>query len=262
MIKTAKINDIEMDYAVFGNGEKPFVIIPGLSIKSVLLSESAVEHAYSRFKKDYTVYVIDRRKAVPEDYTITRLADDTALVMRSLGIENACLFGASQGALTSICIAGRHPELVGKLAVGSAVLRETESFSETLKTWTALAKAGDTQALARSMAKLVFSEKIYERVGDTFVKLNSGLTSEELDRFIALASAKVGESVAESAAKIICPALVIGSEGDVITGGEAAKELAQAIDGAELYIYGKEYGHAVYDEAPDYKERLLEFFGK
>ena len=139
--------------------------------------------------------------------------------------------------------------------------RNAEHFSAfNSYNYPALAKAGDTQALARSMAKLVFSEKIYERVGDTFVKLNSGLTSEELDRFIALASAKVGESVAENAAKIICPALVIGSEGDVITGGEAAKELAKAIDGAELYIYGKEYGHAVYDEAPDYKERLLEFF--
>ena len=38
------------------------------------------------------------------------------------------------------------------------------------------------------------------------------------------------------------------------------REIADLL-GCELHIY-EDYGHAVYDEAPDYKERILEFFHK
>ncbi len=30
----------------------------------------------------------------------------------------------------------------------------------------------------------------------------------------------------------------------------------------DYHIYGSEYGHCVFDEAPDYKQRLMEFFDK
>ena len=37
MIKSVKVNNSEMEYLSFGTGDKILVIIPGLSLKSVLL---------------------------------------------------------------------------------------------------------------------------------------------------------------------------------------------------------------------------------
>ena len=40
---------IEMPYITFGTGERAFVILPGLSVKSVLFSAKAIEAAYTCF---------------------------------------------------------------------------------------------------------------------------------------------------------------------------------------------------------------------
>ena len=55
--------------------------------------------------------------------------------------------------------------------------------------------------------------------------------------------------------------LVIGVEGDKVIPPSESVAVADKI-GCELYMYGKEYGHCVFDEAPDYKQRLIEFFSK
>ena len=36
-------------------------------------------------------------------------------------------------------------------------------------------------------------------------------------------------------------------------------EIAEKLN-CPLYLYGEEYGHCVFDEAPDYKQRIYDFF--
>lgn len=57
---------------------------------------------------------------------------------------------------------------------------------------------------------------------------------------------------------IACPTLIIGGECDKIVGVEASKELADKIKKSELFIYSG-LGHAAYEEAKDFKERILVF---
>ena len=53
--------------------------------------------------------------------------------------------------------------------------------------------------------------------------------------------------------------LVLGSEDDRVLGGDASRQLAREIPGSELWMY-EACGHAAYDVAPDYRERMLRFF--
>ena len=56
--------------------------------------------------------------------------------------------------------------------------------------------------------------------------------------------------------------LVIGSNDDNVLGGEASVKIYDKLKdhpGCELYMYDG-YGHAVYDLAPDYRERMLNFY--
>ena len=67
--------------------------------------------------------------------------------------------------------------------------------------------------------------------------------------------------VTDELEKISCPVLVIGSRDDRVLGAAAAREIAEHLQGCpdfEIYMYDG-YGHAAYDLAPDYKERLLRF---
>ena len=90
------------------------------------------------------------------------------------------------------------------------------------------------------------------------------MTDEELARFIRLTEAMRGFDITDKLGKISCPALVIGSKTDDVFGGEASEEIAEGLknsEDCELYMYDG-YGHAAYDCAPDYQERMLRFLLK
>lgn len=60
---------------------------------------------------------------------------------------------------------------------------------------------------------------------------------------------------------ISCPTLIIGDRSDRVLSVQASEEIESALKGkidVTLYLYNG-YGHAVYDMAADYKERILEF---
>ena len=77
MIKSISINNSKIEYLSFWNWKEPFIILPWLSIKSVLLNEEAITTLFSKFSEKYTVYLIDRIKEVPDNYTIENMAEDT-----------------------------------------------------------------------------------------------------------------------------------------------------------------------------------------
>ena len=107
-----------MKHITFGNGKKNLVIIPGLSIHSVMGLRDMIEQAYQVFTDEYTVYVFDREENIAEGYTVREMAADTAKAMKALHIEKADVFGASQGGMIAMYLAIDHPKLVHSLILG------------------------------------------------------------------------------------------------------------------------------------------------
>ena len=62
----------------------------------------------------------------------------------------------------------------------------------------------------------------------------------------------------ERVKEITCPTLIIGGEDDRIVGIEASYELHDRILGSRIHVY-KGLGHAAYEEAVDFNERVLAF---
>lgn len=261
-IDSVTASGIDIDYLKFGCGEKALVIIPGLAIKSVIDSASAVVAAYKPFCDDYTVYLFDRNKTIKNGCTIFDFANDLAFALRLLDIKNADFFGVSQGGMIAQCIAINFPDLVHKMVLGSTLSRLNKTAESTINNWIKLAKSSDENALAKDFMHKLFSADFCEKFGDFIISANSNLTQEELNRFIKLAGATSGFDIYENLDKIKCPTLVIGTEGDSVVTGQASYEIAEKIPNCEIYMYGSSYGHGVYDEAPDYKDRILKFLQK
>lgn len=260
-MKTVIADGMEMDYITFGSGEKNFVIIPGLSIHSVMGLEDMIADAYKDFAKDYTVYLFDRAKNFGAGYTIREMAADTAKAMKALGIENAYVFGASQGGMIAMYLAIDHPELVRKMILGSTLAKPNETFIQTAGEWNRLAEEKDETALVGSFVDRVFSEETLKVYREALVKMNMGITEEEFHRLAILTEACRNFNCYDELGKIKCETLVIGSRGDRVVSPAGSEEIAQALS-CEIYMYEDNYGHAVYDEAPDYRQRCLEFFAK
>ena len=251
-----------MDHFRFGDGKKTLVIIPGLSVQSVMGSADAVAEEYAIFAKDFSVYLFDRRRDLPQKYTVYDMADDTAEAIENLGLKDVYLFGASQGGMIAMCIALRFPHLVRKLALCSTAPEVSGDRMSVIDEWTDLAERGDAAGLYGSFAKKVYPASVYEQYSPALGLLASSVTEEELDRFIILAEGTKGFDVSDKLRSLMCPVLAAGSEDDEVLGGDAIHKMIGLLsdtEGFESIIYNG-YGHAAYDTAPDFRERLYAFF--
>lgn len=257
-IEKVKTDSFEMKYFKFGAGEKIAVILPGLSVKSITGSADSVASAYRSMHSDYTIYVFDRRAVCPEGYTMLDMADDTAEAMDIIGIKNACVFGVSQGGMIAQCIALSRPNLVRKLALCSTVSRITEENSRVIEDWLRLAELRDEEALNKSICESVYSDSFCEKYGRFITQMMSGANEDDVNRFIILAKSCRGFDISGEIERISCPVFVVGTKKDKIFSVNESLLIAEKTN-ARLYVYD-DYGHAVYDEAPDFLERLKDFF--
>ena len=259
MIAIARVDGIEMKYCRFGEGPRTLVILPGLSIKSVADGEEALAAAFSLFTEEFTTYVFDRRENLPKTYGVADMAADTAQVMDALGLAGACLFGASQGGMIAQVLAATRPDLVSRLVLGSTTACGADSAAEVVASWETLAREGRVEELVETTVRYLYSPATVAAYGDMIRAGMADITSEELHRFIILASGTPAFDARPLLPQITAKTLVIGCFGDAVVGWRASVDLAERL-GCPLFLYGPEYGHSVYDEAPDYRQRLFGFF--
>lgn len=257
-----KTDSFEMEYCRFGKGDKTFVMIPGLSVQSVMGLSGAVEAGFVSMNDDYEIYLFDRRSHVPEGYSIFDMASDTAAAMKELGLKDVYLFGASQGGMIAMVMAIKYPELVKKLVLGSSSCYVDPDKCEVIDKWIELAEAKDSHKLYHEFGKNIYPANVYEKFKDYFTQAAGTVTDEELQKFVILAKAIRGFDVREELEKIQCPVMVLGAGDDVVLGEDAAENIAEHFKGRPdfvFYMYSG-YGHAVFDTAPDYRKRLADFF--
>lgn len=259
---TVKTDGFEMEYCKFGSGPRTFVMIPGLSIQSVMGAANDVEAGFELFKDDFTTYLFDRRKEVPEKYSVYDMAKDAAEAIKAIGLTDIYLFGASQGGMIAMTIAIEHPELVKKLAVGSTSPRVTKEQYEGIQSWIDLAKKGDKEGLYLSFGQKVYPPAVFEQFKDYFRETSKTVTDEELAKFIIIASGMRDFNITDRLDDIQCPVLTTGTFEDAVLDSDSTMEIAEKLDekqGFRLYMYTG-FGHASFDTAPDYRQRVLDFY--
>ena len=260
MIRTVHTGDIEMEYFSFGNGGRDLVLLPGLSVTSVMGLEDAVAEGYRIFSEQYTVYVPDRRKNLPDPYTIYEMAEDTVKVLRETGVTNADFIGISQGGMMAQAIALEYPDMVRKLVLGSTTSAVVPDTTDTVGRWAIDAQEGNAEKLVSDFAGRIYTPGFTSAFREQFAQMASAVTAEDLSRFVILAKSASGFDVSCRLGEIRCPVFAIGAENDTVCPPSCSEEIAEKT-GGEVYIYPG-YGHAVSDEAPDYRQRILDFLNK
>ena len=248
-----------MDYFCFGKGERPFVLLPGVSPDPITPIAELVAKQYSRFHDDFTTYVFDRKRDFEDGYTIEQMVDDTAEAMRSLGIKDACVMGTSQGGMMALVLAAKYPELVSKLVPCCTTACAEDVTISTINDWAELAKAGEVEALFNSFYRNVFSEAFQQKNANAIKAAIKLGTPEGLERVRKLVNACLGFDARPLLGNIKCDCLVVGSRIDNVLGLQPALNIAKALN-CPTVIYD-EYGHAAFDEAyADLHEHLIQFF--
>lgn len=255
---TLKIQNIEMDYLTFGNGTKPLIMIQGLNTRSIKGAAISLAYMYRIFAKEYKVYLFDRRKNLPDDVTVKDFALDIAMAMDILKIKNADVFGVSQGGMIAQYLAIERPDLVRKMVLAVTLSRNNDTVNAVLHNWIKMTETGNFKHLVNDMAVKMYSDAYIRKYKAFMPLLTIMQTPKDVDRFITLTKSCLTCDIYDLLDKIQCPVFVIGGKQDKIVTGEASEELADRL-GCELYMY-EELGHAAYEEAKDFNQRVYAFF--
>src|SRR5947208_4957827 len=119
----APVNGLEMYYEIHGDGQ-PLVLLHG--------AMSGIETSFGAFlptlAETRQVIAVEmqahgRTADIDRPLALDQLAEDTAALLRHIGIEKADVFGYSLGAAVALYLALQHPEMVRKLVIASVSYR-------------------------------------------------------------------------------------------------------------------------------------------
>lgn len=258
--QTLAIENIQMDYITFGDGTKSLVMIQGLNTNGIKGSALPLAMMYRIFAKEYKVYLFDRRKNLPENVTVRELAADIALAMDTLGIKNADVFGVSQGGMIAQYLAIDRPDLVNKMVLAVTLSKNNSIIESVVNEWIRMTEQEDWKTLVTDMAVKMYSDAYIRKYKLMMPLLTAVQKPKDVKRFLILARACLSCNAYEELVNIKCPVFVIGGKCDKVVTGEASVEIADKL-GCEIYMY-EELGHAVYEEAKDFNQKVLAFLKK
>lgn len=254
---TVNIGATSIDYISFGRGNKNLIIIQGLNVRDIKGSGASIALMYRMFAKDYRVYMFDRRPVIDNPITIWDIAEDIYKAMKQLIIEKTDLFGVSQGGMISMAMAICHPECIDKMVLGVTASRPNDTIKSVVGSWIECAKSKDYKTINKETFTLMYTDKYLKKYKMLMPILVRMVKPKDFKRFELLASSILEFDCYEKLNDIKCPVLVLGGAQDKVTTGEASREIADKL-GCNVHIYD-EYGHAAYEEAKDFNNRVYEF---
>jgi pimeloyl-ACP methyl ester carboxylesterase len=251
------IQNMQFDYITFGNGSKPLIMIQGLGTRGIKGAAFSLAWMYRIFAKDYTVYLFDRRPIVYEGITVRDMALDIACAMDQLHIKNANVFGVSQGGMIAQYLAIDRPDLVKKLVLAVTLSKNNDTLEKVVRSWIDMTKRGAMKNLVADMAEKMYSDAYVKRYRPLIPLLALLQKPKDVQRFVILAEACLTCQTYELLDRIHCPTLVLGGQEDKVVTGLASEEIAKKL-GCDMYMYD-DLGHAAYEEAKDFNQRVYDF---
>ncbi len=257
---TLSMDGTTMDYIRFGTGRKILIMLPGLGdgLRSMKGTALPMALMYRMFARDFTVYAFSRKSILPEGHTTRDMARDLKTAMELLGIEKAHLFGVSMGGMIAQHFAADYPDRVEKLILAVTAPQPNFTLTESIEEWIRLAAENNHTALMDSNLRRIYSDSYY-RKNKWLVPIIGRLTKpKSYTRFFVQASACLTHDAFDRLPEIQAPTLVIGGAKDQALGIQPSLDIALRIPGAKLKVY-PDWGHGVYEEAPDFNKTLLAF---
>ena len=252
--------DMEMDCITFGRGTKPLVMIQGLNTRGIKGAGLGLAWMYRRFARDYKVWVFDRRKDLRTGVTVEDLARDLSAAMDAMGITQADVLAVSMGGMVGQELAIQRPDLVRKLVLAVTLSQNNDTVEQVIRRWVRMTEAGRWKSLVRDMAERMYTPAYFQRYRPFLPLLTIFQKPRDPKRFLKLAQTCLTCDTYDRLDKITCPVLVIGGGQDRVVTAQASEELAEQL-GCELVLY-EDLGHAAYEEARDFNQRVYDFFAK
>jgi len=210
---TIHVNDVDLYYETHGQGE-PVLLIHGLG-SSTADWEPQIAALASRF----TVVAFDvrghgRSSKPRERYSIPQFADDTAALIRGLGLGPVHAVGISMGGMIAFQLAVSAPDLVRTLVImnsGPAMIVRTLSQRLMILSRIAIVRLMGMRKMGEVLAGRLLPAPEHAPLRATFIER---WAANDPRAYLSALKALVNWSVMDHLAAIACPVLVLTADAD------------------------------------------------
>lgn len=224
----SEVNGLKMYYEIYGEG-KPLVLIHGGG-STIQSNFEKVIPLFAKTRKVIAVELQAHGRTSDRDAGLSfeQDADDIATLLKNLNINKADFFGFSNGGTTALQIAIRHPEIVDKIILGSA-----------------LAKRSGVPEWFWGFMKQARLEIMPEQLKEAYLKVSPNpdglqvMHDKDAKRMVDFK-----DIPDEQIRSVTAPTLIIIGDKDVIT-PEHAIEMHRQIAGSELAIIPGGHGEYI-----------------
>ncbi len=260
-VRTARVDDIEVAYKDFGQGE-PLILINGYGATMDLWPPGLLSNLSSKKR----VVIFDNRgmgrtTASEKPFSIELFADDTAGLMDALNISRADVLGWSMGADIAQELALRHPGKVGRLILYAGTCGGNESIPAAPAVLEQLTNtSGSAREQGERLFGLLFPADWLRDHPDSRTYFPVPTESSPPESYVRQSEAMgVWNGTYSRLPDIRSPTLVLNGAEDVICVPANAFVLGGRIPGAwVIQIPGG--GHGMMYQYPEQFERILTFF--
>ena len=234
-----------------GSGDD-VVFVAGLADQGSCWAEQVAELSDSYRITTFDNRAVGRSSTPDGEYRIVDFAEDTAAMMRELGISRAHVVGSSMGGAIAQELALGHPGLVRSLVLHGTWCVSDRHFREEVRGWQMLARGAPTPHDFFVAVNVWFlAPRIYDEgiIDEWAFGADGDPYAQSVDAFCRSAEALLAHDTRDRLHQISCPTLVTVGSLDICTPERLARQLAQLIPGAELHII-EGAGHMPYVEDP------------
>lgn len=257
-----RVNDIELYYEIHGAGD-PLVLIAGLGYGRWSWFKQV-----PAFSQKYQVIVFDNRGVGGSDkpdaeYSIKMLADDTAALLKNLGLTRAHILGASMGGFIAQQLAVDYPAVVRSLILCCTCFGGKNSVPASVNTWKTLLDVEGLrpEEIVRRGHGFAYSADYVRQHPNEMDQLIALQLANSVPRYAWLRQFWAGAKFDLEArvAEIKAPALIMTGTEDQLVPPENSKQLAAKIINARLAtIPGA--GHVFFIErAEEFNKAAMDF---
>ena len=261
-VKNIKTEKYDMPYILMHGGPKNMIVIPGMGFRPISSSPEGFVNAFSSFLDEYTIYLFDRKQNMDDDYSIKDRSDDIIDACKKLGLKNLYVYGASMGGFITQHMCIDYPEMIKKAVIASASYYLNEIGEDFMDNIIKYGEEKDVKNLVAFSIRRIYSKEFNDLNHEGIMKTYADMNEYEIKQYEedAIAFKKEGYLL-KDLEKVETDILLIASKEDNVFGYEPTLLMAYKIKNNECVIYDG-YSHGVYDEAPDFRDRMRAFFDK
>jgi pimeloyl-ACP methyl ester carboxylesterase len=210
---TIHVNGVDLYYETHGSGE-PVLLVHGLGS-----STEDWEPQIPDLSKQFEVIAFDvrghgRSSKPKQRYSVKLFADDTAALIRALGIGPAHVVGISMGGMIAFQLAVDAPELLRSLViVNSGPAMPIRTFSQRMMIWTrvAIVRIRGMRTMGKVLADKLLPKPEHAALRAAFIER---WAANDPRAYLSALHGLVNWGVMERLGDIACPVLVLSADQD------------------------------------------------